>query len=46
MFQADRIGLGVVHDTLRRLTEAHGDLFAPSPLLARLAGEGKAFGDL
>ena len=46
MFHADRIGLGVVHDTLRRLTEAHGDLFAPSPLLARLAGEGKAFGDL
>ena len=46
MFTADRAGLGVVHDALCRLTEAHGDLFAPAPLLERLAGEGKGFEDV
>ena len=46
MFYADRVGLGVVVDALRRLADSHGDLFAPAPLLEKLAAEGKGFGDL
>jgi len=46
MFYADRIGVGKVHDTLCRLADAHGDLFQPAPLLAKLAKEGKDFKDL
>jgi len=46
MFYGDQVGLKGVLDGLNRLTEAHGELFAPSPLLQRLVGEGKGFGDL
>ncbi len=46
MYYADRVGLGAVLDALRRLADTHGDMFAPSPLLERLAKEGKGFGDL
>jgi 3-hydroxyacyl-CoA dehydrogenase len=46
MFIADRLGLNVVHEALCRLAEDHGDLFAPSPLLARLAAAGKGFGEV
>ena len=37
---ADELGLSVVLDRLRRLQIAHGDHFAPAPLLERLAAEG------
>ncbi len=46
MFYADRVGTGKVHDTLCRLADAHGERFQPAPLLAKLAKEGKGFGDL
>ena len=46
MFHADKIGLKTVHKGLSRLAETHGDLFRPSPLLERLAAEGKGFKDL
>ncbi len=46
MYHADRLGLAKVHDTIRRFRDAHGAAWEPAPLLARLAREGKGFGDL
>ena len=46
MFYADQVGLKMVYEALCRLAEVHGALFAPSPLLERLALEAKGFKDL
>ncbi len=46
MYHADRLGLAKVHDTIRRFRDAHGAAWEPAPLLARLAREGRGFGDL
>ena len=46
MFYADQVGLTHVHDTICRFRDAHGAAWVPAPLLARLAREGKGFGDL
>ncbi len=46
MFHADRLGLKTVHDALCRLADVHGDLFAPAPMLEKLAGQGKGFEDV
>ncbi len=47
MFHADQIGLKAVHEAICRYRDAHGaDFWTPSPLLERLAREGKGFGDL
>ena len=45
MFWADLQGLPVVLDKLRALQAAHGDAFAPSPLIERLVAQGKGFKD-
>lgn len=47
MHWADEIGLGRVHEKLIEYAARFGErYFAPSPLLARLAKEGKRFADL
>ncbi|WP_018262915.1 3-hydroxyacyl-CoA dehydrogenase NAD-binding domain-containing protein [Methylobacterium sp. WSM2598] len=46
MFWADGIGLPTVLERLRAYQAEYGDAFAPSPLLERLAAEGKGFRDL
>ena len=46
MFYADQTGLAEVHDTICRFHETHGAAWEPAPLLARLAREGRGFGDL
>jgi 3-hydroxyacyl-CoA dehydrogenase len=46
MFWADLQGAPAVLATLKALRAAHGDAFAPSPLIERLAAEGKGFRDL
>lgn len=46
MFWADRQGMPHVLETLRRLEAAHGGDFSPSPLIERLAHEGKTFADV
>ena len=46
MFWADTVGLGAIHEAMERFHAEHGEVMAPAPLLARLAGEGKGFGDL
>lgn len=44
MFWADRIGLSIVLATIERFREEQGDAYwTPSPLLLRLAGEGRGF---
>jgi 3-hydroxyacyl-CoA dehydrogenase len=43
MFTADEIGLGKIHDRVKAFHAEHGKLWAPSPLLARLAAEGGFF---
>ena len=45
MHWADHVGLDAVHATVARLGETE-DYWEPAPLLARLAAEGKGFGDL
>jgi 3-hydroxyacyl-CoA dehydrogenase len=45
MFYGDTVGLGDVLAAVQHYASAHGDLWAPSPLLERLAGEGKGFAD-
>jgi len=45
MFWADLEGPAKVLETLNALRAAHGDDFTPSPLIERLAAEGKAFKD-
>lgn len=46
MFWADGIGLRRVLERLRAYEALYGDAFKPSPLLERLAAEGKGFKDL
>ena len=46
MFWAELRGLPAVLDKLTALQAAHGEAFAPSPLIERLVAEGKGFKDL
>ena len=43
MFMADGIGLPEILEQVRAFEADHGKLWAPSPLLARLAAEGGSF---
>jgi 3-hydroxyacyl-CoA dehydrogenase len=43
MFYADRVGLATIHDRVAAFHRAHGQRWAPAPLLARLAREGSSF---
>src|SRR5579883_1383552 len=45
MFAADLIGLDAVHREIEQFRNTFGDHWRPSPLLARLAREGKRFND-
>ena len=45
MHWADRVGLDVIHAAVGRFNRDH-DFWEPAPLLARLAAEGRSFGDL
>ena len=46
MCWADTIGLDVILEALLKYKEQHGAVFwEPSPLLAKLAAEGKGFKD-
>ena len=46
MFYGDTVGLKKVVEALEGYRAKHGDAFKPSPLLKRLADEGKGFKDL
>jgi 3-hydroxyacyl-CoA dehydrogenase len=46
MWYADTVGLPKVLDRVRQFEQQHGDLWAPAPLLQRLAQAGKTFADL
>jgi 3-hydroxyacyl-CoA dehydrogenase len=46
MFHADVIGLQTVLSGVQKLRELHGKVWTPSPLLERLAKEGKTFASL
>jgi 3-hydroxyacyl-CoA dehydrogenase len=46
MFYADRVGLKTVHDRVAAFHRELGPRWAPAPLLARLASEGRTFRDL
>lgn len=46
MFWGDLQGVDKVLSSLKALEAAHGPEFTPSPLIERLAAEGKSFGDL
>ena len=46
MFWADLQGVPAVLEKLKALAAAHGDAFTPSPLIERLAAEGKSFKDV
>jgi 3-hydroxyacyl-CoA dehydrogenase len=43
MFYADQVGLKVIYDTLSRLSDTHGELLRPAPLLEQLAKQNKGF---
>jgi len=43
MFYADTVGLDKVFETVQRFHAQHGEFWAPSPLLERLAKEGGTF---
>ncbi len=45
MFYADRVGLKVIYEALRRLSDIHGELLRPAPLLEKLAKRSKGFHD-
>ncbi|MEZ5917719.1 MAG: 3-hydroxyacyl-CoA dehydrogenase NAD-binding domain-containing protein [Parvularculaceae bacterium] len=45
MFWAEGVGLDKIVARLKAFEAAHGDAFKPSPLLERLAAEGKGFSD-
>jgi 3-hydroxyacyl-CoA dehydrogenase len=45
MFYADTVGLKNVLAKIEEFEKRHGELWAPAPLLKKLAGEGKTFGD-
>jgi 3-hydroxyacyl-CoA dehydrogenase len=46
MFFADRTGLAAIHDRIVAFHREFGQRWAPAPLLARLAAEGRTFRDL
>ena len=46
MYYADEVGLAGLHGQLLALAAAHGERFAPAPLLASLATQGGRFQDL
>jgi 3-hydroxyacyl-CoA dehydrogenase len=46
MRYADSVGLKQVYERVRQFEQQHGDLWAPAPLLRRLAASGKTFADL
>lgn len=46
MFWADTVGLKQIAEKMRAFEQKHGPWMTPSPLLLRLADEGKGFGDL
>lgn len=46
MFCADRVGLATVYDRIQAFHREFGRRWAPAPLLARLAREGRTFRDL
>jgi 3-hydroxyacyl-CoA dehydrogenase len=46
MFHADRVGLRTIHQRIVELHAAHGQRWAPAPLLTRLAEEGRTFREL
>lgn len=46
MFWADLQGIDTVLAKLKALEAAHGQAFSPSPLIERLAAEGKSFGEV
>jgi 3-hydroxyacyl-CoA dehydrogenase len=43
LFYADRLGLGAVHERMVTFHRELGPRWAPAPLLARLAAEGRTF---
>ena len=43
MWYADTVGLGKVYERVCDFERRHGKLWAPAPLLKKLAGEGKSF---
>jgi 3-hydroxyacyl-CoA dehydrogenase len=45
MFYADTVGLKNVLAKIEEFEKKHGELWAPAPLLKKLADEGKTFGD-
>lgn len=45
MWYADAVGLKNVYERVSEFHRAHGELWAPAPLLKRLAEEGKTFAD-
>jgi 3-hydroxyacyl-CoA dehydrogenase len=46
MFWGDQVGLSEVLGKMREFEGTMGDVFKPSALLEKLAGEGKRFQDL
>jgi len=46
MFYADTVGLPKILAKIREFKEKHRKVWEPSPLLVRLAGEGKTFASL
>ena len=46
MLYADMVGLDKVYDAVCRYHEQYGEIWAPAPLLKRLAEQGKTFNDL
>ena len=45
MWYADTVGLKKVYDRICRFHEEHGKIWAPAPLLKKLAEEGRTFAD-
>jgi 3-hydroxyacyl-CoA dehydrogenase len=46
MFYADRVGLAHIHERVQAFHRQFGERWAPAPLLARLAREGRTFREL
>jgi len=46
MWYADSLGLEHVYRRILEFEKQHGELWAPAPLLARLASEGRTFASL
>ena len=45
MFYADTVGVKKVYEVMKKLSDAHGDMLKPAPLLEELATSGKSFAD-